>query len=89
MGNAPSEKPNSFVRATRALQDNVARSGPVAGARYSLMGAILHQLDLAAVSTIEPFVYSSRQRKLLLELASSHTVSSALALLADLAKENA
>jgi hypothetical protein len=41
MGNAPRERPNSFVRATRALQDNVARSGPVAGASYSLIGTIL------------------------------------------------
>ena len=41
MGNASRERPNSFVRATRALQDNVARSGPVAGASYSLIGAIL------------------------------------------------
>ena len=29
------------MRATRALQDNVARSGPVATASYSLVGAIL------------------------------------------------
>jgi ATP synthase protein I len=41
MGNAPRKEPNSFVRATRALQDNVARSGPVAAASYSLIGAIL------------------------------------------------
>ena len=41
MSNAPKERPNSFVRAARALQDNVARSGPVAGASYTLIGAIL------------------------------------------------
>jgi F0F1-type ATP synthase assembly protein I len=41
MGNAPPEEPNSIVRATRALQENVARSGPVAAASYSLIGAIL------------------------------------------------
>ena len=41
MGNAPRERPNSFVRATRALQENASRSGPVAGASYSLVGAIL------------------------------------------------
>ena len=41
MGNAPRKEPNSFVRATRALQENVTRSGPVAAASYSLIGAIL------------------------------------------------
>jgi ATP synthase protein I len=41
MGNAPQKQPNSIVRATRALQENVTRSGPVAAASYSLIGAIL------------------------------------------------
>ena len=41
MGNAPRKQPNSFVRATRALQENVTRSGPAAAASYSLVGAIL------------------------------------------------
>jgi hypothetical protein len=41
MGNESRDRPNSFVRATRALQENVTRSGPVAGAAYSLIGAIL------------------------------------------------
>ena len=41
MGNAPRKEPNSFVRATRALQENVTRSGPAAAASYSLIGAIL------------------------------------------------
>jgi F0F1-type ATP synthase assembly protein I len=31
----------SIARATQALQENVARSGPVAGASYTLIGAIL------------------------------------------------
>ncbi len=41
MRHAPRDRPYSFVRAARALQDNVARSGPVAGASYTLIGAIL------------------------------------------------
>lgn len=41
MGYAPRKEPYSFVRAARALQENVARSGPAAGASYSLVGAIL------------------------------------------------
>ncbi len=41
MGNAPRKGPNSFVRATRAFQENVSRSGPAAAASYSLIGAIL------------------------------------------------
>ena len=41
MGGASRKNPNSFVRATRALQENASRSGPVAGASYSLIGAIL------------------------------------------------
>jgi F0F1-type ATP synthase assembly protein I len=31
----------SLIRVTRALQDNVRRSGPAAGASYTLVGAIL------------------------------------------------
>ena len=31
----------SFSRSTRSLQDNVARSGPVAGAAYTLVGGII------------------------------------------------
>jgi F0F1-type ATP synthase assembly protein I len=31
----------SFARATQAFQENVARSGPVAGASYALVGGIL------------------------------------------------
>jgi F0F1-type ATP synthase assembly protein I len=30
-----------FMRATQAMQDNVVRAGPVAGAGYTLIGAIL------------------------------------------------
>ena len=41
MGSASRKNPNSFVRATRALQENATRSGPVASASYSLVGAIL------------------------------------------------
>jgi F0F1-type ATP synthase assembly protein I len=41
MGNARRQRPFSFVRAAQALQDNVVRSGPVAAASYSLIGAIL------------------------------------------------
>ncbi len=35
------DRRSSFVRAAEALQDNVVRSGPVAGAGYTLIGAIL------------------------------------------------
>ncbi len=35
------DRRSSFVRAAQALQDNVVRSGPVAGAGYTLIGAIL------------------------------------------------
>jgi F0F1-type ATP synthase assembly protein I len=31
----------SFTRATQAFQENVVRSGPVAGASYALVGGIL------------------------------------------------
>ena len=31
----------SFTRAAKALQDNVARSGPVAAASYTLVGGII------------------------------------------------
>ena len=31
----------SIARATQALQENVTRSGPVAGASYTLIGAII------------------------------------------------
>ena len=31
----------SFERAARSLQENLAQSGPVAGASYTLIGAIL------------------------------------------------
>jgi ATP synthase protein I len=41
MGNAPRKASNSLVRATRAFQENVARSGPAAAASYSLIGAIV------------------------------------------------
>ena len=41
MGQAQRNRGFSIARATRALQDNVARSGPVAAASYSLIGAIL------------------------------------------------
>ena len=41
MGQAAKNKGFSVARAARALQDNVARSGPVAGASYTLIGAIL------------------------------------------------
>lgn len=41
MGEAPKQKGFSVARAARALQENVARSGPVAGASYTLIGAIL------------------------------------------------
>jgi F0F1-type ATP synthase assembly protein I len=32
---------SSFERSARALQENMTRSGPVAGASYTLIGAIL------------------------------------------------
>ena len=41
MGDAPKSKGFSLTRAAKALQDNVAQSGPVASASYSLIGAIL------------------------------------------------
>jgi F0F1-type ATP synthase assembly protein I len=41
VGQARKTRGFSIARATRALQDNVARSGPVAAASYSLIGAIL------------------------------------------------
>jgi F0F1-type ATP synthase assembly protein I len=41
VGQAPNSKGFSLVRTARALQENVARSGPVAGASYTLIGAIL------------------------------------------------
>ncbi len=41
MGQAPKTKGFSIARATRALQENVSRSGPVAAASYTLIGAIL------------------------------------------------
>jgi F0F1-type ATP synthase assembly protein I len=34
-------KASALERATKAFQDNVARSGPVAGASYTLVGGIL------------------------------------------------
>jgi F0F1-type ATP synthase assembly protein I len=34
-------RPFSFARATRSLQENVERSGPAAAASYTLIGAIL------------------------------------------------
>ena len=41
MGEPPKQRGFSMARAARALQENVARSGPVAGASYTLIGAIL------------------------------------------------
>jgi F0F1-type ATP synthase assembly protein I len=41
VGQAPKQRGFSIARATRALQENVSRSGPVAGASYTLIGAIL------------------------------------------------
>lgn len=41
MGQPPKQRGFSMARAARALQENVARSGPVAGASYTLIGAIL------------------------------------------------
>lgn len=40
MGNRKSRE-SSLGRATRALQENIRRSGPAAGASYTLVGAIL------------------------------------------------
>jgi F0F1-type ATP synthase assembly protein I len=41
VGHAPRERSFSITRAAKALQENVSRSGPVASASYSLIGAIL------------------------------------------------
>ena len=41
MGQAPKQPGFSIAKASRALQENLARSGPVAGASYTLIGAIL------------------------------------------------
>jgi F0F1-type ATP synthase assembly protein I len=41
VGQSPKQRGFSITRATRALQENVSRSGPVAGASYTLIGAIL------------------------------------------------
>ena len=41
MGDALKSKGFSLTRAAKALQDNVAQSGPVASASYSLIGSIL------------------------------------------------
>jgi F0F1-type ATP synthase assembly protein I len=38
---ADTDRESPLARATRALQDNVERSGPAAGAGYTLIGAIL------------------------------------------------
>jgi F0F1-type ATP synthase assembly protein I len=38
---AKQNRPFSFARATRSLQENVERSGPAAAASYTLIGAIL------------------------------------------------
>jgi F0F1-type ATP synthase assembly protein I len=35
------ERGSGLVRATKALQENLRRAGPVAGASYTLVGAIL------------------------------------------------
>jgi F0F1-type ATP synthase assembly protein I len=32
---------NAFARSTKSLQENVTRSGPVAGASYTLVGGII------------------------------------------------
>lgn len=34
-------RPFSFARSAKSLQENVARSGPVAGASYTLVGGII------------------------------------------------
>lgn len=41
MGLARKQQTFSLARAAKALQENVVRSGPVAAASYSLIGAIL------------------------------------------------
>jgi F0F1-type ATP synthase assembly protein I len=38
---AKKERPFSFARASKALQENVTRAGPAASASYALIGAIL------------------------------------------------
>jgi F0F1-type ATP synthase assembly protein I len=38
---AKSTRSFSFARAARSFQENVARSGPVAGASYTLVGGII------------------------------------------------
>jgi F0F1-type ATP synthase assembly protein I len=38
---AKTRRESALARAARGLQENVSRSGPVAGASYSLIGAIL------------------------------------------------
>jgi F0F1-type ATP synthase assembly protein I len=38
---AKKERPFSFARSTRSLQDNVHRAGPAAAASYTLIGAII------------------------------------------------
>jgi F0F1-type ATP synthase assembly protein I len=38
---AKKERPFSFARSTRSLQDNVSRAGPAAAASYTLIGAII------------------------------------------------
>ena len=40
-GMAKQHRESPLARATRGLQENVRRSGPVAGASYTLIGAIL------------------------------------------------
>jgi F0F1-type ATP synthase assembly protein I len=38
---AKKPRPFSFARSTKLLQENVTRSGPVAGASYTLVGGII------------------------------------------------
>jgi F0F1-type ATP synthase assembly protein I len=38
---AKKPKPFSVARSTKSLQENVTRSGPVAGASYTLVGGII------------------------------------------------
>ena len=38
---AKKNRPFSFARSAQSLQENVARSGPVAGASYTLVGGII------------------------------------------------
>jgi F0F1-type ATP synthase assembly protein I len=38
---ADKDRESPLARSTRALQDNVERSGPAAGAGYTLIGAIM------------------------------------------------